>query len=290
MMERNRDRNEIVKDIILINAGAFLIASAVFFFMLPSHLAIASSTGLAVVLSEMIPLSVSTLTLILNISFLLLGFIFAGREFSGKTVYISCIVPMIMKLYEVLFPDFRSITGDAFLDMISLLFIVSLGQAILFSRNASSGGLDVIAKILNKYFHVDLGRAVSVVGVIVACSSILVYDKKTVVLSLMGTYLNGIVLDHFIYGMNVRKKVYINSDYIDEIREYIMDELGNLASVVNYQDVYSGKKCNEIITLVDRNNYSRLLRKVFSIDESAFVTVYTVSEVYHIPHNSREKK
>ena len=147
--------------------------------------------------------------MILNIVLLIIGFLTCGREFGAKTVYTSITLPLFLGLFEILFPDFESMTGSQELDVLCYILVVSIGLSILFNRNASSGGLDIVAKILNKYLRMDLGRAMSLSGMCVALSAALVYDKKTVVLSILGTYFNGIILDHFIFDHNKKRRVCI---------------------------------------------------------------------------------
>ena len=203
---------ELIKDYALITFGIFIAAAGVYFFLVPSGLAIGSVSGLALVLSNFIPLTISAITMILNVGLLLIGFIFIGREFGVKTVYTSLMLPVFLGLFEVIFPGMGSMTEDAFIDMLCYLFVVSVGQAILFQRNASSGGLDIVAKFLNKYLHMELGKAMALSGMCVALTAVFVYDMKTVVLSVLGTYLSGLVLDHFIFGANVKKRVCIISE------------------------------------------------------------------------------
>ena len=146
-----------IKDFAIITAGTAIVAAAVFFFMLPSHVSVGSGAALAMVLSNFSPLSVSTITLIMNVGLLIIGFILIGPEFGAKTIYCSILMPLIMGVFEWIFPNFQSITQDPLLDVICYILVVGVGLAILFSRNASSGGLDIVAKILNKYLRIDLG-------------------------------------------------------------------------------------------------------------------------------------
>ena len=191
-----------IKELAIITVGNVIVAAAVFFFMLPSHVPVGSGAALAMVLSNFIPLSVSTITLIMNVGLLIIGFLLIGPEFGAKTVYCSILMPVVMGVFEKIFPNFQSITQDPLLDVICYILVVGVGLAILFSRNASSGGLDIVAKIMNKYLKMDLGKAMSTSGIVVALSSALCYDSKTVVLSLLGTYFGGMIVDHFIFGIN----------------------------------------------------------------------------------------
>ncbi len=273
----------LIKEFIVINAGLFIVAAAVVFFMMPSHLTIGSISGLSIVLGNFIPLPVSAIVLIFNILLLAAGFLLLGRDFGVKTVYSSLMLPVYMGIFEYFYPENLSMTGDAFIDMIAYCLVLSLGQALLFNRNASSGGLDIIAKILNKYLRMELGTAMSLAGMCVALSSAMVYDKKTVVISIIGTYLNGIVLDHFIFGSTMKKRVCIISKKEVEIREFILHELHSGATLYHAYGAYDENRYNEIITIVDKNEYVKLMNFVTEIDKDAFVTVYAVNEVIYRP-------
>lgn len=272
-----------VKEFAVITFATIIVSSAVFFFLIPSHVSVGSISGLAIVLGNFVPLKISAITFILNILLLILGFLFIGREFGVKTVYTSFLVPVVLAVLELMFPDNQSITNDAFLDMLCYIFVVSIGLAMLFNRNASSGGLDIVAKFLNKYMHMDLGKAMSLSGMCVALSSALVYDKKIVVLSVLGTYLNGIVLDHFIFGFNIKKRVCIISEHEEEIREFILHHLHSGATIYEAIGAYDGRPRREIITIVDKNEYAMLMTYILKTDKNAFVTVYAVNEVIYRP-------
>ena len=191
MMNLKTDYKSIIKETSILTVAVAIIAAAVYFFLVPSHASVSSISGLGIVLSNFIPLPLSAITMILNVVLLIIGFFTCGREFGVKTVYTSVMLPLFLGVFERIFPDFGSMTNSQELDVLCYILVVSVGLSILFNRNASSGGLDIVAKIMNKYLHMDLGKAMSLSGMCVALSAALVYDKKTVVLSLLGTYLTG---------------------------------------------------------------------------------------------------
>ena len=272
-----------MKEFIVITFATLIVSAAVFFFLIPSQVSVGSLSGLAMILGNIIPLHISIITFILNGLLLIIGFLLIGKEFGAKTVYTSLLLPLFLRIFEIWFPDFSSINGDPFLDMVCYIFVVSIGLAILFRENASSGGLDIVAKLLNKYFRMDMGKAMALPGMCVALSSILFYDKKLVVLSLLGTYLNGLVLDHFIFGLNLKKRVCIISEKEAEIRSFILNRLHSGATIYEGRGAYDGQPKTEIITIVDKNEYALLMSYLLKTDPSAFVTVYTVSEVIYRP-------
>lgn len=279
----------LVRELLILTAATAIIGAAVFFFLVPSHAAVSSISGLAIVLTNFIPLQVSQLTMIMNVVLLILGFLLCGREFGYKTVYTSISLPLFIGLFEKLFPDYTSLTGDATLDVVCYIFTVSIGLAILFNRNASSGGLDIVAKILNRYLHIDLGKAMSAAGICVALSSALAYDSKTVVLSVLGTYVNGIVLDHFIFDQSLKRRVCIVSPKEEEIRQWILNELHSGATLYEAIGAYRLRRHHEIITVVDRQEYQKLMSYLRKTDPQAFVTVYQVSAMSYRPKSLPER-
>ena len=270
-------------DFIIITLGALLVSAAIFFFMLPSHVAVGSGSALAMVLSNFIPLPVSVISLVINVILLILGFVFIGNEFGAKTIYTSIMVPTFLGVFELIFPKFQSFTQDPLLDVLCYILVVGMAMAILFSRNASSGGLDIVAKIMNKFLKMDIGRAVSISGIAVALTSAFCYDTKTVVLSVLATYFGGMIVDHFIFGLNIKRRVCVISPKLDEIVNYILHELHSGASLNEIIGAYDNTPRKEVITIVDKNEYRKLMDFVKKTDPKAFVTVYSVSEINYQP-------
>ena len=273
----------IAKETAILTGAIAIIAAAVYFFLAPSHTSVSSISGLGIVLSNFVPLPLSAITMVLNTVLLIIGFFTCGREFGAKTVYTSVMLPVFLGLFERLFPDFGSMTGSQELDVLCYILVVSVGLSILFNRNASSGGLDIVAKIMNKYLHMDLGKAMSLSGMCVALSAALVYDKKTVVLSVLGTYFNGIVLDHFIFDNNIKRRVCIITGKEEELRRFIIEDLHSGATVYESYGAYNMQKRREIITIVDKAEYQKLMSYMNREDPQAFITVYTVSDMRYRP-------
>lgn len=284
----NKEKKQIVtpdnlKEIAVMTIAVGIIAAAVYFFLIPSQTSISSVSALAIIIAHYVPLHVSTVTMILNVVLLLIGFITCGKEFGAKTVYTSILLPLYLAVFEHVFPDFESLTNSNELDVLCYILVVSIGLSILFNMNASSGGLDIVAKIMNKYLHIELGKAMSISGMCVALSSALIYDKKAVVLSVLGTYFNGIVLDHFIFGQNVKRRVCIITKYEEEVRQFILHELHSGATFYEAMGAYNMQKYREIITIVDKSEYQKLMNYIVQKDPEAFVTVYTVSDMRYRP-------
>ncbi len=274
-----------LKELLVITGGTLIVAAAVYFFMQPSGVAIGSGAALAMILANFIPLPVSTILLALNVILLIIGFLLIGPEFGVKTVYCSVLMPVIIGVFERVFPNFQSITGEPLLDMVCYILVVGVGLSYLFSCNASSGGLDIVAKIMNKYLRMDLGHAMSVSGMVVAACSALNPnpDPKIVVLSLLGTYFGGMMVDHFIFGLNIKRRVCILSPKVDDIVHYILHELHSGASLNQTIGAYDNVTRKEIITIVDKQEFRLLMDYVRKTDPGAFVTVYSVNEVRYTP-------
>ena len=272
-----------VRELAILTGAVAIIAAAVYFFLVPSHASVSSISGLGIVLANFVPLPLSAITMILNVVLLVIGFLTCGREFGAKTVYTSIMLPAFIGLFERLFPNLGSLTDSQELDVLCYILVVSVGLSILFNRNASSGGLDIVAKIMNKYLHMDLGKAMSLSGMCVALSAALVYDKKTVVLSVLGTYFNGLVLDHFIFDQNIKRRVCIITGKEEELRRFIIEDLHSGATVYESYGAYNMQKRREIITIVDKAEYQKLMSYMNREDPQAFITVYTVSDMRYQP-------
>ena len=282
-MKKKLNYADIIKETVILTAAVAIIAAAVYFFLVPSHTSVSSISGLGIVLSNFVPLQLSAITMILNVVLLIIGFFTCGREFGVKTVYTSVMLPLFLGLFEIIFPNFGSMTDSQELDVLCYVLVVSVGLSILFNRNASSGGLDIVAKIMNKYLHMELGKAMSLSGMCVALSAALVYDKKTVVLSILGTYFNGIVLDHFIFDHNIKRRVCIITKKEEELRQFIIHDLHSGATIYEAIGAYNMEKRREIITIVDKGEYQKLMKFINQEDPKAFITVYNVSNMRYQP-------
>lgn len=273
-----------IKEFIVITIGIFIAAVGVFFFMIPSAIPTGGISGISLVLSNLLPFSISTISLVLNIFLLIIGYIFIGKDFGLKTVYTSLLLPILLGVFEKMFPNFTSILGDPIYDMVVSLFVIAIGQTLLFNAGASSGGLDIVGKLLNKYLRMDLGKAMSTSGLAASLTAVFCYDLKTVVFALLGTYLSGVILDHFLFGSTERKRVCIISDDMESMTKYILHDLDAGATLYEAKGAYDGKVKYEIITILDKNKYKLLMDHISKNDPSAFVTVTPIHEVYTATH------
>lgn len=270
---------EIASEYGVITVGVLLVAAAVYFFMIPGNVIVGSLSGLVIVLTHVIPLPVSILSFVINAALLLLGFIVIGKEFGAKTIYTSTMMSVYLFIFEQIFPNIKSLTNDIIIDSAAYILVVSLGLAMLFNVNASSGGMDIVAKILNKYMHMEMGKAMTVVGLCVAFSAAFIYDTKSVIISLLATYMNGMVIDHFIDGFNRKKRICVLSEKYPEVQNFIVEELGVGVTIYKTIGGYNNKEQMELQTILGRTEYARLLEYLHVMDKKAFVTVSTTNEV-----------
>lgn len=283
MKTDKKDWKGIAAETLILTGAVAVIAAGVYFFLVPSKASVSSISGLGMILTNFIPLPLSAITMILNVVLLIIGFFTCGKEFGVKTVYTSVMLPVFLGIFEKIFPSYTSMTGSQELDVLCYILVVSMGLSVLFNRNASSGGLDIVAKILNKYLHMELGKAMSLAGMCVALSSALVYDNKTVVLSILGTYFNGMVLDHFIFGQNIKRRVCIITKKEQELSRFIIHDLHSGATIYEAIGAYKMEKHREIITIVDKREYQKLMNFINREDPDAFITVYNVSDMRYRP-------
>lgn len=276
-------------DFFIITFATGIVAAAVFFFLVPSHLSVGSISGLSIILNNFIPIPISMITLIIDVLLLIVSFFLIGKDFGIKTVYTSILLPLFQRLFEILLPDYKGIMGDPFLDMVMFCVVVSVGLAMLFVRNASSGGIDIIGKIMNKFFHIEFGRAVSIAGMVVAALSLFFYDVKTALLSALGTYFMGLVVDHFIFGFEKKRRVCIISQKLDQIRDFIINEMHSGATLYEATGAYNMEKHQEIVVIVDKQEYQRLRSYIEAVDPGAFITVYEVSTMSYTPKPGAKK-
>lgn len=274
---------KMVKEAGVITVGSAIIAAGVYFFMMPSNISIGSVAALAMVLNNFIPVPVSVITLLLNLVLLLIGFLLVGSEFGTKTAYASVAMPVIIGFYEMVFPGYQSITQDPLLDVVCCILVLGVGLSILFVRNASSGGLDIVAKIIHKYMRIELGTAVSASGILVALTSVICYDSKTVILSVLGTYFVGLFVDYFIFGINRKYQVSVISNQLDSIVSYVLYDLHSGATLNQTIGAYSKDTRMEMMAVVDKNEYRKMMDYIRRTDPKAFVKVSSVSELMYQP-------
>ena len=279
------------KELFIMTAGMAVAALAVNYFLVPGKLIVGSISGLSIVISGIFDLlgmtvKVSTVIVIINAILLILAYLLIDKEFGIKTVYTAMILGPLMDMWEKILPtsqlltDGTSVMGDVWLDLCCFVLLLSASQAILFHINASTGGLDILAKIVNKYLHFDIGASISVAGAIICCSAFAINPFRMVVVGLIGTWINGIVVDYFTASINKRKRVCIISSSHEILRKYIIEELDRGCSLYKVTGGYSGKENVEIQALLTQDEFSSLMDFMKKNDIHGFITAGNVSEIY----------
>ncbi|MCR4824418.1 MAG: YitT family protein [Bacteroidales bacterium] len=280
------------KELLIMTVGMFIAAAAVYYFLVPSKLVVGSISGLSIVISGIfenagIPIKVSTVVLVINAILLVLAYFLIGKEFGVKTCYTALILGPMMDLWEKICPNEQliapgatSVMGDLWFDLVCFVLILSMSQAIMFRINASTGGLDIIAKIVNKYLHFDIGLSVTVAGVVICCTAFLINPFRLVIIGLIGTWINGLIVDYFTMSLNKRKRVCIISDEHERIRKYIVENIVRGCSLYEVTGGYSGETRKEIQSLLTQDEFAALMKFIRDNKIPAFITAGNVSEVY----------
>ena len=279
-------------ELITMTLGMMVGAAAVYYFLVPSKLIIGSISGLSIVLTEIlhgagINIGLSTMIFGINALLLILAWFLIGHEFGAKTVYTALILGPLVSFWEkvlplekVMAPGDISVMNDPWLDLICFVLMLSVSQAILFRINASSGGLDILAKIINKYLHFDIGMSITVAGALICCSAFAINPFRMVVIGLIGTWINGLAVDYFTASLNRRKRVCMITDRYEEVRRYIIEELQRGCSLYPLRGGYSGTDHTEVVSLLTQTEFASLLAFLKKNEIKAFITSGNVSEIY----------
>jgi len=282
-------------ELVVMTVGMLITAAAVYYFLVPSKLIIGTISGLSIVISGVseqlfhFALPVSVVIFVVNAILLVLAYFLIGKEFGTKTVYTALILGPLMRLLEKYAPYERfiqpgsaipSVMGDVWFDLCCFVLLLSAAQAVLFSINASTGGLDILAKIVNKYLHFDIGKSVTVAGGIICCTAFAINPFNMVVIGLIGTWINGLVVDYFTASLNNRKKVCVVSKDYDRIRRFIIDDLVRGCTLYEVIGGYTNEKSIELVALLTKDEFSKLMDFIANENLHAFITAGNVSEVY----------
>lgn len=288
-------------EIVALVAALLVGAAAVYYFLIPGNLILGSISGLAMVICSLlesagIAMKVSVMVLILNAFLLILAYVFLGPEVGLKTIIASLLLGPFMDFWawicpydRLIEPGLTSVMGDPIFDLLGFVLLLGASQAFLFRINASTGGLDIVAMIMKKYLHWDIGTSVTVSGVIVCLSSFLVNPFRLVVIGLIGTWFNGIVVDYFTVSLNKRKRVCIISNEYEKIRQYIISTLCRGCSMYEVKGGFKETPGVEIQTILTQSEFASLMEYIRKEDIHAFITAGNCSEIYGLWRPSRKK-
>lgn len=268
-----------IKEYILITLGSLLVAVGIYYFLVPSNLAAGGVSGLAMVIGRFAPqLPIGMLMLAMNIILFIIAFIFLGSGFGAKTIYSSLSLSGMIWLLERTFPISQPLTGDMLIELIFGIVISAIGMGIIFNQNASTGGTDIIAKIINKYLHINIGKSLLLSDFLITLLAALAFDIRTGMYALMGVVLNGFAIDTVIEGFNISKQVMIISSKPELIKAYILNELGRGATIYTAKGAFTDKEKEIITTTISRKEVIKLKNFVKETDDKAFMTIIDAHE------------
>lgn len=270
---------KIIKEYLFTALGTLIVVIGVYFFMIPQNLAAGGVSGFSIVLTHYIDLPISIVSFIINTILLIVGFIFIGPEFGGKTIFSVVLFSVYLNIMERLFPSYGPVTDEVLVNLICGIIIAAMGLAIVFNQNASTGGTDILAKIFNKYFNLNIGTGLLAADIIVVGSSILTFGISTGILGALGWFLNGIVVNYFIDGFTIKREVVIISKKSLEIKNYIFERLDRGVTIYKAEGGYTNEPTNIVVTVLANNEYFTLKKKLKEIDPDVFVLVRSVQEV-----------
>lgn len=277
-------------ELLIMTAGMFLGALAIYFFLIPSNLIVGSITGLSLVLAKLFPImSVGNMILLINAILLVLSFILIGNEFGAKTVYTALILGPMIDLCGKLFPMKGSLfavevagqtIANPWFDLLLFVIVLSASQSVLFSINASTGGLDILAKIINKYTGLALGTAVTIAGGLICCTAFAINDPSLVLIGLIGTWLNGIILNNFMAGISSKTRVFIISKEYQKIQDFVIKQIGRGVTLHEIIGGYTNEKSMQLEILMTRDEFAKLMEYMGKNNIPSFITTDSVNEVY----------
>lgn len=271
--------NKKIKEYFLITIGSILVAIGINYFLLPNNLAAGGVSGLAMVIGRYIPsLPIGLMMLVMNIILFIIAFVVLGSGFGAKTIYSSLSLSGIIWFLERLMPIYKPLTGDILIELIFGILISAIGMGIIFNQNASTGGTDIVAKIINKYLHVDIGKSLLLSDFFITLLAAIAFDVRTGMYALLGVVMNGFVIDTVIEGLNISKQVMIISTKTEDIKNFILNDLGRGATVYSAKGAFTKEEKEIITTTIGRKEVIRLKYFVSEIDNRAFMTIIDAHE------------
>lgn len=269
-----------IKAYLVVTIGSLLISAGLYFFLAPAKLAVGGISGLSIVIKELLPaIPIGIIMLTLNVFMFIIGFLIIGKSFGVKTVYSSLTISLSMVLYEKIVVVTGAISQDTLIILIFGMLLTSIGQAMIFNQGASSGGTDIVAKIITKFFPMNIGKALQIADFFIICAAVSVFGIERGLYALLGIMLNGYLVDYIVAGFNVAKYVTVISSKTKEVTDYIINDLNRSATVYAAKGAYSNQDREVITTVVNRRQFIQLKNHMSAIDPHAFVTVQQLHEV-----------
>lgn len=271
----------VVREYLLLTLGTFLTAAGVYFFRFPNYFNTGGVTGLAIILNAVIPgVSSSTFASVINLAFLALGFFALNKSFGIRTVYCSILFSAMLSAMERLFPMTAPFTDQKMLELFFAVLLPSLGSAILFNLQSSTGGTDILAMILKRFTSLDIGMAVLYVDVLIAASTLYFVNIEVGLYSVLGLVLKSVVVDSVIESLNRRKSFIAVTSQPEQVCDFITHTLNRSATCWQAEGAYSHETKWIVLTALSRGQAVALRVYLKSTDPHAFILVTNSSEIF----------
>ncbi|MFZ5352719.1 MAG: YitT family protein [Bacillota bacterium] len=267
------------KEYVLITIGNFLVAAGIYYFLVPANLAAGGVSGLAMIIGKYFnTIPIGLLMMAMNIILFVVAFIFLGSSFGAKTIYSSLSLSGIIWGMERLLPISMPLTGDVFIELVFGILISAVGMGIVFNQNASTGGTDIIAKIINKYLHLEIGKSLLLTDLLITLGAVFTFDVKTGMYAMLGVIMNGFVIDGVLEGLNMCKHVTIISSRAEDIKGFILNNLSRGATIYAAKGAFTDETKEIVTTIISRREIIKLKNFVKSVDKRAFMTIMNAHE------------
>lgn len=269
-----------IKEFLLVNAGLILTAIGIVLFKAPNGFAIGGVSGIAIIFNHYFPgQNVGLMMLLINVVLNIVGVLMLGKEFGIKTVYASFALSFYVWAGEKLIVLTKPLTGDTMLELMFAIILPAIGSAIVFNQNASTGGTDIVAKILTRYTHLHVGRTLLLADFLIAASALFTLGIHQGMYSILGLVLKGFIIDIVIESLNISKKFEIITSRPEEIEAFILEQIHRGITVITAQGGYSGSSKKVLTVVLNRSQAVRLQNFVRQIDPHAFMIITTTSEI-----------
>lgn len=269
-----------LRKVIITTFASIIVSAGVYFFMIPYNLTIGGTAGFSIALAKFMPgIPVGVFQLGINVILFILAFLLIGSEFGGLSIYATVVLSIALIVFEKLIPNVQPLVDTPFMSMIIGVGVTAIGISLTLNQNASTGGTDIVGKILNKYMHVDLSVGVFIADFSVVVMGYTAYGINAAMYALVGILFNAVVIDKVLTGYKTRIKVYINSRYWEGINEFIVHELVRGSTLYEVKGGYNKSERVMVETILTRPEYIKLMNFIREFDDTAFVNVATVNEV-----------
>lgn len=267
-----------IKEYLMVGIGTLIVAFSAYYFFAPENLVCGGVTGFSIMMGDVLDLPISNISLVCNIVLLVLGFIFIGFEFGGKTIFATILFSGFLYVMENVAPCAAPVTDSTFVNLTVAALLCGLGLSIVFNQNASTGGTDILAMIFKKFFNLEIGTGMLLADAIVVILAMFYYGVSAGVYGALGWFITGAAINYFSDGFNVKKEITIITNKTDECKDYILNQVDRGVTIYKAEGGYSKSSKEIIVTVCKNKEYFKLKKELKKIDPGVFVIVRNVHE------------